>query len=90
MRRTCYMEWNKGVTAVGRKKEDGGKGGVVARKRRAEPRGILRRITHVHRICVQDGKTGMGTPCLTAPLHFNRLSPQERVLRPEINGAANG
>lgn len=43
MRRTCYMEWNKEVAAEGLQE---GEGGIVARKRRAASRGILRRVTH--------------------------------------------
>lgn len=74
------MEWNKGV-AVEREEEeeeDGEKGGIVARKRRAAPRGILRRVTHARRICVQDGK---GQENL--PLHFNSLLQEKRVIRPD-------
>lgn len=36
----------------------------MARKRRAASRGILRRVTHARRICVQDARTGEGVPLL--------------------------
>lgn len=82
MRRTCYMEWNKeGWMAEGwGGKYTGKRAGIVARKRRATSRGILRRVTHVCRICVHGRRAGEGDPRLTAPLHFNSISPQEQVL----------
>lgn len=62
------MEWNEGVATGGEserereRKKDGEKGGIVARKRRAASRGILRRVTHARRICVQDARTGKDVP----------------------------
>lgn len=58
------MEWNKGVVVEREEEEDGEKGGIVARKRRAAPRGILRRVTHARRICVQDGKDRRTCLCI--------------------------
>lgn len=79
MRRTCYMEWNKeGWMAEGwGGKYTGKRAGIVARKRRAASRGILRRVTHVRRICVHGRRAGEGDPRLTAPLHFNSISPHK-------------
>lgn len=79
MRRTCYMEWNKGWRQRG-EEEDGEKGGIVARKRRAAPCGILRRVTHARRICVQDATTEEGVPSSALPLHFNNFLQEKRII----------
>lgn len=81
MRRTCYMEWNKGVAAEREGEEKGW------HRRAKKKSGIVQNTKegHTRSSTLRPGwKDRRGWPShLTSPLHFNSFSPQEQVLPPE-------
>lgn len=69
------MEWNKGVAVEREEEEDGEKGGIVARKRRA---GAARNTKegHTRPPNLRPGWQGQEN----LPLHFNSLLQEKRVI----------